>query len=74
MAVYFRPVIALFELDYQKVNEEKKKKVLEDVVIEQGPPDATVIISLENGQTFNEALVDEIVQVFSECGEILLIR
>ncbi|CAE1261864.1 SYNJ [Acanthosepion pharaonis] len=69
-----RPVIALFELDYQKVNEEKKKKVLEDVVIEQGPPDATVIISLENGQTFNEALVDEIVQVFSECGEILLIR
>lgn len=69
-----RPVIALFELDYQKVNEEKKKKVLEDVVIEQGPPDATVIISLENDQTFTEPLVDEIVQVFSECGEILLIR
>jgi hypothetical protein len=47
--------------------------VFEEVLSVQGPQDATVIISSENGE-FDDDLVDEIVGTFSEFGEIILVR
>ncbi|CAI9731580.1 synaptojanin-1-like isoform X1 [Octopus vulgaris] len=69
-----RPVIALFDIDYQKVDEEKKNTVIKDVIATHGPPDGTIIISSETIDMFAETLVDQIISLFSECGEILLVR
>ena len=65
--------MALIDIDVVQVNEEKKQRVLQEVIGQQGPPDGTVIITSATGE-FDDDMVDVVVETFSECGDIILVR
>nr|KAG5702900.1 hypothetical protein BaRGS_034673 [Batillaria attramentaria] len=69
-----RPVVALFHVETQEVVESKKEAVLQEVVGQQGPPDATVIISLATDGEFEDDVVQEIVDRFTEVGDVIIVR
>ena len=54
--------------------EEAKEKVLQEVIGQQGPPDATVIISTATGADLEDDAVNEIVERFTEVGEVIIVR
>ncbi|XP_061177920.1 synaptojanin-1-like [Saccostrea echinata] len=68
-----RPVLALYDIDTLKVVENKKEQKLQEIVSQQGPPDGTVIVSVET-EEMEQDLVEAIVHFFSDVGEIVLIR
>ena len=68
-----RPVMALFEVQLMEVKDKEKDRVFEEVLSQQGPQDATVIIAVDGGE-FEDDIVDEIVGTFSNTGEIILVR
>ena len=57
-----------------EVVEEAKEKVLQEVIGQQGPPDATVIISTATGADLEDDAVNEIVERFTEVGEVIIVR
>ena len=65
--------MALFEVQLMEVKDKEKDRVFEEVLSQQGPQDATVIIAVEGGE-FEDDIVDEIVGTFSNTGEIILVR
>lgn len=69
-----RPVMSLFEVETLEVVEEKKEKVLKEVVNQQGPPDGTVIVSLAEGGEFEDDVVNAVMERFTEVGEVIIIR
>lgn len=71
--VYIRPVLALYDIDTMKVEDKKKEQKLQEVVACQGPPDGTVIVSVE-AEEMEQDLVEAIVHFFSDVGEIVLVR
>lgn len=68
----FRPVIALLEIDVLEVDGAKKEKVFGEVIRQQGPPNGTVVVSTDG--EFDDQMVDAVVEVFSDVGEIILVR
>ena len=73
-SVSSRPVVGLFEVETLEVVEDAKEKVLQEVIGQQGPPDATVIISTATGGDFEDDAVNEIVERFTEVGEVIIVR
>ncbi|KAK6191374.1 hypothetical protein SNE40_003083 [Patella caerulea] len=69
-----RPVIAMFDIEVLAAEEEMKANVLQEVISQQGPPDGTVIISMATGTSITDEIVDEIVAIFNEVGEIIVVR
>ncbi|KAL5007601.1 hypothetical protein ScPMuIL_016407 [Solemya velum] len=67
-----RPVIALLEIDVLEVDGAKKEKVFGEVIRQQGPPNGTVVVSTDG--EFDDQMVDAVVEVFSDVGEIILVR
>ena len=65
--------MALFDVQLMEVRDKDKDKVFEEVLLQQGPQDATVIVAVE-GEEFEDEIVDEIVGTFSSTGEIILVR
>ena len=55
------------------MNEGEKERIFQEVIGQQGPPDGTVIVSLP-GEEIDDDMVDEIVNMFSDVGEIILVR
>ncbi|XP_052229766.1 synaptojanin-1-like [Dreissena polymorpha] len=68
-----RPVLGLFDMQVMKVREGARDRVYEETLYAQGPQDATVIVATPDGD-FNDSMVDEIVGMFSDVGEIILVR
>ncbi|KAK1344372.1 hypothetical protein QTO34_014939 [Cnephaeus nilssonii] len=68
-----RPVVALIDIDIFEVEAEERQSVYRDVLAEQGPPDATVLLGPEGG-FFDDTLIDELLQQFANFGEVVLIR
>lgn len=71
---FFRPVVALFDVDALVVEDDKKDEVYQQVIGDHGPLDGTVVVSAENVEDFDDDLVDEVVSTFGEIGEITLVR
>ena len=69
-----RPVLAIIDAEVMLVDETKREDVYSHVIDEQGPPDGTVIVSLPNGEEFNEEQIENILGVFQEIGDLLLVR
>ncbi|KAJ8048138.1 Synaptojanin-1 [Holothuria leucospilota] len=69
-----RPVIGIFEIEILKVDEEKRESIYHDIFCQQGPPDGTIIISLPNGEEFDDLTIDNILEGMSGCGEVILVR
>ncbi|XP_053513747.1 synaptojanin-1 isoform X1 [Artibeus jamaicensis] len=73
-----RPVVALLDVDIFEVDAEERQSVYKDVVATQGPPDGTVLVSVSSSAPelgfFDDALIDELLQQFTNFGEVILIR
>jgi len=72
--VYFRPVMALVDIEVLRSDDALRSSTLQRAVSWLGPPDGTVVLTLESGQEFSDELVDEVVDTFREFGEIILVR
>ncbi|XP_059468868.1 synaptojanin-1 [Neocloeon triangulifer] len=76
-----RPVIAIVDIEVLKVDENRRHQVLLDVLQQQGPPDATVVVRVEDVKDENEAVslftdefMMELLQELSQVGEVILVR
>ncbi|XP_058483071.1 synaptojanin-1 isoform X12 [Solea solea] len=72
-----RPVVAVIDVDILEVDPEARHQVYKDVIALQGPPDGTILVSLCTSgpeDYFDDALIDELLDKFSQFGEVILIR
>ncbi|XP_061271995.1 synaptojanin-1 isoform X4 [Bos javanicus] len=73
-----RPVVALIDIDIFEVEAEERQNIYKEVIAVQGPPDGTVLVSIKSSlpenNFFNDALIDELLQQFTNFGEVILIR
>lgn len=70
----YRPVAALLDIPVLKVDKSLKDKVQEQVVQEEGPTDATVIVSAADNSELSDETADRIPELFGDIGEIILVR
>lgn len=70
-----RPVMAIFELDVHQCDVKRRSSVFRRVIDILGPPDGAVRVELEDTATdFSDELIEELLCVFGEIGEIILVR
>ncbi|KAM8813064.1 LOW QUALITY PROTEIN: synaptojanin-1 [Rhynchonycteris naso] len=73
-----RPVIALIDIDIFEVEAEERQNIYKEVIAAQGPPDGTVLVSIKSSvpenNFFDDTLIDELLQQFTNFGEVILIR
>nr|XP_006812955.1 PREDICTED: synaptojanin-1-like [Saccoglossus kowalevskii] len=73
-----RPVIGILEVEIQHVDEESRQQVYEDVIHRQGPPDATVVVSMATSsvgeEEFSDEMVDIVLSTLEKVGVIILVR
>lgn len=75
--IFFRPVVSIIDVDILEVDPEARHQVYKDVIALQGPPDGTILVSLCSSgpdDYFDDALIDELLDKFSNFGEVILIR
>lgn len=69
--------MAVIDVDILEVDPEARRQVYKDVIALQGPPDGTVMVSLCSSgpdDYFDDALIDELLDKFTQFGEVILIR
>ncbi|KAJ8256448.1 hypothetical protein COCON_G00186000 [Conger conger] len=66
-----RPVVAIVDVEVLEVDPEARRQVYEEVVMAQGPPDGTVIVSLCEGGAIDDALIDHLLAEFESFGRIV---
>ncbi|XP_056140392.1 synaptojanin-1 [Lampris incognitus] len=72
-----RPVVAVIDVEILEVDPEARHQVYKDVIALQGPPDGTILVSLCSSgpdDYFDDALIDELLDKFTNFGEVILIR
>ncbi|KAJ8792339.1 hypothetical protein J1605_019895 [Eschrichtius robustus] len=73
-----QPVVALIDIDIFEVEAEERQSIYKEVIAVQGPPDGTVLVSIRSSlpenNFFDDALIDELLQQFTNFGEVILIR
>ncbi|XP_040279132.1 synaptojanin-1 isoform X2 [Bufo bufo] len=73
-----RPVVALIDVDIFETEAEERQKIYKEVIATQGPPDGTVMVSIQSSPPqesyFDDNLIDELLQQFAGYGEVILIR
>ncbi|KAM5179819.1 synaptojanin-1 isoform 2-T2 [Mantella aurantiaca] len=73
-----RPVVALVDVDIFETEAEERQKIYKEVISTQGPPDGTIMISIQSKGSednyFDDNLIDELLQQFAGYGEVILIR
>jgi len=66
--------MALIEIEVLRCEDTLRSSTLQRAVNWLGPPDGTVVLTLESGEEFSDKLVDDVVDTFGEFGEIILVR
>ncbi|KAM4047691.1 synaptojanin-1 isoform 3-T3 [Anomaloglossus baeobatrachus] len=73
-----RPVVALMDIDIFETEAEERQKIYKEVIATQGPPDGTIMVSIQSTSPqdnyFDDSLIDELLQQFAGYGEVILIR
>ncbi|XP_028966400.1 synaptojanin-1 [Galendromus occidentalis] len=73
-----RPVVAEIDVEVLRVDPTLRDKTVEEVSKLAGPPDATVLVkksaSSQDKETFSEIFIEKMCDLFSELGEVVLIR
>lgn len=72
-----RPVVSIIDVDILEVDPDARHQVYKEVIALQGPPDGTILVSLCSSgpdDYFDDALIDELLDKFSQFGEVILIR
>ena len=60
-----------------KVNEAKRDQVYHDVVLQEGPPDGSIVLSLKfQGETveFDDDAINAVLDMLAREGEAVLVR
>ena len=68
-----RPVVALLEIDVFRIDEKERERVRSEVAEQMGPADATVIVT-PVGVAYNSLNTIQLVKVFQQYGDIVLVR
>lgn len=74
---FFRPVVSIIDVDILEVDPEARHQVYKEVIALQGPPDGTILVSLcASGPDdyFSDELIDELLDKFTNFGDVILIR
>lgn len=74
-----RPVAAILDIEYSRIDEERRSQVFKDVIFDLGPPDATVVIHAANHADDEDSIYDDnvtaaLIQELSTIGEVVLVR
>ncbi|XP_077336107.1 synaptojanin-1 isoform X7 [Lithobates pipiens] len=73
-----RPVVAVVDIDIFETEAEERQKIYKEVIATQGPPDGTIMVSIQSKSSednyFDDNLIDELLQQFAGYGEVILIR
>lgn len=83
-----RPVIAILDIEYSIIDEDRRNQVFNQVILDLGPPDSTIVIQAETksmnpnsdsedddeGSIYDENLMTALVQELTKIGEITLVR
>ncbi|XP_063363236.1 synaptojanin-1 [Cydia amplana] len=72
-----RPVIAILEVEVLQVSYTKCMEVFYEVVNDQGPPDATIVVQpcdANSESVFDDNLVAAVLQELATIGEVTLVR
>lgn len=76
-----RPVIAIIDIDVYQVDESRRDCVFMEVIQDLGPPDATIIVHVNNPQpndddssVFDDNFMMVLLQELSQIGEVILVR
>lgn len=76
-----RPVIAIIDVDVYQVDEDRRNIVFTEVIQDLGPPDATIIIHVDNitsgeedSSIFDDNFMMALLQELSQIGEVILVR
>lgn len=78
-----RPVIAIIDVDVYQVNDFQRDAVFLEVIQDLGPPDATIIIHVDNvhsqpndddSSIFDNNFMMVLLQELSQIGEVILVR
>lgn len=75
---HFRPVIAEIEIEVQSVEQRKLSKIHKETMKSLGPGNPTIIVepdeSVADLPEDYEIDVDHALELFEQCGEIVLVR
>jgi len=66
--------MALIEIEVLRSDDAQRSSALQQAVNWLGPPDGTVVLTLESGDEFSDELVEAVVDTFGDFGEIILVR
>lgn len=76
-----RPVVAILDIEYSLIDIDKRARVFNDVIMDLGPPDATVVIQTidqhnddDEDSIYDENVTAALVQELAEIGEVTLVR
>ncbi|KAL1138649.1 hypothetical protein AAG570_008711 [Ranatra chinensis] len=72
-----RPVVALFNIDVFEVDPVKQTRALMDIIQENGPTDAAVIVQCKderNNYLFDDACKTKTLEQMAQFGEVILVR
>jgi Domain of unknown function (DUF1866) len=66
--------MAIIEIEVLQCDDNRRNVTLRRIINQLGPPDATVVLELLTGDEFTDELVGELIDVFGEFGDIILVR
>ncbi|XP_022193841.2 synaptojanin-1 [Nilaparvata lugens] len=70
-----RPVIAIIDCAIYDVDEAKRDETFAEIIKELGPPDATIIIHIDDEQSASDSeFLNPLLQELGEIGEVILVR
>ncbi|KDR22712.1 Synaptojanin-1 [Zootermopsis nevadensis] len=74
-----RPVIAVIDIEIFHVDDSRRSQVFMEVVQDLGPPDATIVVQVDDGEGSGEDVFDDnfmmvLLQELSQIGEVILVR
>ena len=69
-----RPVVALIQVEIQKVDVHEQRKVHESVMQSMGPADPTIVVSCDDDEDDEGIDVGELLEVLDACGTAVLVR
>jgi synaptojanin len=76
-----RPVVAILDVEYSLIDPDKRARVFNEVIVDLGPPDATVVIQAteqpsddDEDSIYDENVTAALVQELAEIGEVTLVR
>lgn len=71
----YRPVVALIEIEIQKVDWEKQSHVHDNVMKAMGPADPTVVVTSDEGEDGDAGIdVSELLDAVEPYGTVVLVR